>query len=254
MANYKISGLTTDDAKVHIFKDDAYQGYKDITSGSYEVNFALDDATGVTAVAEKSDGQVVGSGDITAVSGGASDITLPASVRLIQPFSFTQLDGDWTYNHTLSTSVDTDNSFIISTGNTVTGQAIEYRKFTSLALTSSTNVLSTRWDSSEAYYNADVFVCGFVLEFESGVINSIQRGTKDIGRGTAGQFQVVNTTITAVDLTKSFVTFSFYYKDTYDQTDPVLYLPSSTVMRIERHITSSTKAAMTIAYEVVEFA
>ena len=79
MGNYKVSGNASDESRVHILKDGEYQGYKDVSSGNYDVNFELDTATGISAIAENSDGEIVGYGAVTAEAGGASDITMQAA-------------------------------------------------------------------------------------------------------------------------------------------------------------------------------
>lgn len=78
---YKISGNATDAAKVFIFKDDVYVGYVDVSAGSYEAIFDADNATGITAIGEKSDGHLVGYGEVTAIAtGSAVNITEPPEV------------------------------------------------------------------------------------------------------------------------------------------------------------------------------
>ncbi len=250
MANYKVSGVITDDARIHILKDGDYQGYKDITSGSYEANFELDDATGVAAVAEKSDGEIVGFGDITAVSGSISDITTVGGIKTMQPFVANIASGQTTFNCTLSTSVDMDNCFIIHSGNS-SYSGYEYHSFdaTTLVLTSSTNVQAIRHKGVNGGTQPICYVRGFAIEFGSGIINSIQRGIITLGSG--GPVETVDTAISSVDTTKAFITHSIRMNDYVARlAPPILFLSSATNLRLERY--TQFNQALKVVYEVVE--
>ncbi len=75
MAFYKFSGTSSDAGYVHILQDHVYIGYEIISVGDYQVIFESSTSSGVTAVAQKTNGKVLGYGEITcAVDGGDESI------------------------------------------------------------------------------------------------------------------------------------------------------------------------------------
>lgn len=82
---YKISGSAAEANRAHVIKDGVYIGYKDVTPGSYDLVFDADDNANVMTTAEKTDGETVGYGGMTAIpTVDSSNLTLPASANLLK--------------------------------------------------------------------------------------------------------------------------------------------------------------------------
>ena len=88
MATYKISGITSHDTRAHVIKSGSYVGYRDISTGPYDLVFDADNANDVLAVAERnSNGETLGFGNVDAISTGDSpNLTLPATGLDIKNF------------------------------------------------------------------------------------------------------------------------------------------------------------------------
>lgn len=82
---YKISGNASDANRAHVIKNGEYIGYKDVSSGAYDLVFDVADENDIMVTSEKSDGNTKGFGGITAVStSDAVNITLPSSADLLK--------------------------------------------------------------------------------------------------------------------------------------------------------------------------
>ena len=66
--SYKISGTASDNSRIYVLQNDSLVGYKDNNYGSYEVIFDSITSSGVTVIAESTNGEVEGYGGLTAIS------------------------------------------------------------------------------------------------------------------------------------------------------------------------------------------
>jgi len=252
MTVYKIDGTTTHDTDVHIIQDAGYVGKKAVSSGNYSVSFESTTPSGVLAVAEKSDGEGLAYGGVIATTyTGIADISGGGGgfVKSINQINITMGGGSSSNTATIS-AVDMDNSYIVFTGSSAYETNTTDHYHGTLVLTNSTTVTAQRAGTS-----GDFRATGYVVELESGIINSIQRGTFVMAQDGGFPAQVVDETITSVDLSKTFVTSSYRS----DGSNGVahwktnLYLQNATTLRAVR-MSQYKSDACTVAYEVVEFA
>lgn len=251
---YKISGTTTDNADIHVFEDGSYLGKKSITAGSYDATFDSATASGITAVAEKSDGEVVGFGAVVATTtSGAVDVTGGSTgiFKSIQQIDITIPSGDIETPQSIN-AVDVNKSFIMFNGSS---SYETYHGFgmVTLELSNSTTVTAKRYGDLYGTLSA-AYVKGCVMEFESGV-KSLQRGTVELPEDPGFSAQVVDETISAVDLAKTFVAFSDRNDnaspDSHEDNRVTVDLIDSTTLRITRN--SQWKNYLhSVYYEIVE--
>ncbi len=149
---------------------------------------------------------------------------------------------DDTDAHTI-TSVDTNRSVVIYNGARSTLSTFSAWMYRS-ALTAATTVTSTRESSSSSSRT----VAYTVVEFASGVVNKLRRGSTAVTSTNA----TADTTITSVDTSKSVLIFGGYGTDSTGADDAytTATLLNSTTVRAERTSTSSDNE---ISWEVVEF-
>jgi hypothetical protein len=246
MPTYKISGTANESSIVYIIQNEEYVGKKSVGVGSYEIFFDSTSTSGVTAVAESQQGQIVGFGEVTAVSGGGGspNLILPASgaaIKSIQTINHVKMTENSTTKDNTITEVDMDKTMLIVTEWLVSSALTPNEACLQHQLLSSTNVRTTRiqqQDPGSVYYSL------LVVEYESGIA-SIQRGTSGPD----------NVTISEVDLDKTIVhclgnTNTRASSTNWNNGGPVKYrlsLTTSTNLLIEGDSES------VFSYEVVEF-
>lgn len=170
-----------------------------------------------------------------------------ATVKSIQPFFNAINNGQSQGTTTLSTPVDMDKSFIITSGSS-SYQTDPAYIFTTVVLTNSNTITATRIQTSNPCYST-----GTVVEFSNGIA-SVQRGTITMLFEGASSTQIVDTSITAVsDTSKCIITMSFTATShTSPVGGPVVYLTSTTNIRATRYQQSKYNE-INVAYEVIEF-
>lgn len=245
---YKINGNITHASKIHIFHNDVYKGYKDVNSGAYNVVFDTITASGITVVAEKNDGNVIGYGNVVSLTSSGTDELTGGSVsgfNNIQPFDITIANGFSQATQTI-TAVDLDKSFIIFNGSTCREVGGQY-DMAIVELINSTTVRATRYGAINNCY-----VKGYIMELPSGV-KSIQRGTVSLpADSNYDPPQVVDETITAVDTSKTFITFTERSSTGHDNKNNVTVdLVNSTTLRISRNC-QYKNYVHEISYEIIE--
>jgi len=81
---YKISGNISENCNIKIFQGDDYIGYREATGSSHNTVFDLTASGAVTAVAENSDGRIVGYGNVLPTPTGESvNVTAVAAGAVI---------------------------------------------------------------------------------------------------------------------------------------------------------------------------
>ena len=169
------------------------------------------------------------------------------TVASIQSGAETIASGDGTSHDVTITSVTTANSIVMYSSRCAASGSVRQKRHRFIAsLTGSTTLNFSRHESSFA---SDVIVEWTVVEFDSGVLNNLQTGTVD--RTAAND----DTTITAVDLAKTFV-ISHLKTDQNDLSAAVTCyaeLTSTTNLRLASDSTPGTGDSV-IGYQVVEFA
>jgi hypothetical protein len=211
------------------------------TNGDYECTYdsgavTLTNATTVTAYIGQTKNVTVGYVVVEFAS---------AAISSVQRFTDAYTTSNSTDTKTI-TSVNTSRSIIAWGGNTAL--ASDWDNFYGLQLTSSTNVnlvrSGTGTGSRAAYYT--------VVEFASGVINSIQRGSITIAGGSTSN----TATITTINTAKSFLSLTGYataYISFFARRRlPKLVLTNSTTITADRNQSDAT-LSNTPYYEAVEF-
>lgn len=246
MPTYKISGTSNESATVYIIQNEEYVGKKSVGVGSYEILFDSATSSGLVAVAENVQGQIVGFGDVTAVSGtGQSNITLPAGgITIANIYTGNiSIDPDGQYGtDTLPASVDLDNTILLLNG--VHSNANTMR-FGSVALhmkdVNTVEVRIASYNVHDIYYT--------VLEASSG-INSIQR---IYDTSTVTTFPK-DYTISAVDTSNVWINNLGGNDGTMDTSTGSLnaILTSSTNVRFDSY-DSGSGSIQYISAEIIEF-
>lgn len=243
---YKISGTLSDDCNVKIFQGDDYIGYTTVSGGSHDTVFDLTVSGVVTTVAEKSDGEVVGFGNVSPESTGDSvNITVPAAsgaaINSIQSGVF-QIPADQVSGTEAISEVDPTKAVLIflgsksNNGNVSTDAA-------SIELTNGTTITARRYTSS----GGDVNVSYMVLEFTSGA--AVQRGMIEI----AGDTNTDTATITAVDLAKTVIIPGGQHCNTLNNFNYYathLVLTNATTITATCHL---TPVANHLPWQILEF-
>lgn len=242
MTTYKISGQTSHDADVHIIQNDTYFGKKAVSAGNYEVTIDSTVASGVMAIAKKSNGHVESYGEVDAItSSGTADLTAIGGTPIdtIQLVTLTVANGQGSDTVTIN-EVDMGRTILYHNGqkgsNGVNGELM-------VVFTNSTTITATRFGS----YTGDAIIKLTVLEFGTGVVNSVQRGTI-----TMSSPQLTNTaSINEVDTSKCIV--SYLRCNTNGiiscQTCNVELTNSTTVTANRGAVNGSTN----VSFEVLEF-
>ena len=242
MTTYKISGTTSHDADVHVIQNDTYFGKKAVSAGAYEVTIDSTVASGITTVAERSDGDTVSYGDVIGVtSSGVADLTAIGGTPIdsIQLVTLTVADSQASDTVTIN-EVDMGRSILYHNGqqgsNGTNGELM-------VVFTNSTTITATRFGS----YTGNATIKLTVIEFGSGVVNSVQRGVI-----TMSNPQLTNTTsINEVDTSKCIV--SYLRCNTNGviacQTCNVELTNSTTVTANRGAVNGSTN----VSFEILEF-
>lgn len=68
MPTYKISGTAHENSTVYIIQNGEYVGKKPVGVGSYEILFDSISESGIIAVLENNNGQIIGFGDVDIVA------------------------------------------------------------------------------------------------------------------------------------------------------------------------------------------
>ena len=194
---YKISGTLSDNCNVKVFKGNEYVGYLDVTGSTHEVIFDLTSSGTVTAVAEKSDGEVVGYGNVTPISTGDAVNILSvssggATIENIQEATITLSNASGSDTATI-TEVDPDNTVLLFNG--FKGADDLAAGNIKVVLTDGTTVTANRVGS----WVGECVVKVTVLEFTDGSIAGVQRGTINIAQPATSNTD----SITSVDTSKS---------------------------------------------------
>jgi hypothetical protein len=250
MANYKVSGNVGDVAKVFIFKDDVYLGCVDVSAGSYEAIFEASSATGVTAIAEKTNGDLVGYGGITAIAtGSAVNITEGISINKIIHGAGTIANDTVSIDVDIGDTVDPDKSMVIYKGskyNSPVSTTYFYRGLVALQLLNSTTLRGERGadfgGSTTTTFKFDI------IEFSSG-IKSVQRDIYSTSVTPPPAYKDI--TISSVDTSKTIISATLTSADAYHRGAVELELVDSTTMRIHTHLT--LWSPFKVGYEIVEF-
>jgi len=246
MAVYKIEGAASNNADVHLIQDGSYFGSKAVTAGNYEVSFDSTTPSGLIAVAEKADGEILGYGGVIATtSTGTADLTAGggASIESIQTGYIDVVNGTSSNTATIS-SVDMDKSMLMWGGQYPLGNLNLFRyAFFYIRLTDATTVTAVRQGTGAA---GTMRVRYTVVEF-SGGINSIQRGVL----ANSQYSTTADATITEVDTDKAFVNFCGWNQsnESYENI-PSIWLNSSTQVRMQMHNSNNYTQG---SYEVIEF-
>jgi len=239
--SYKISGTNSDNSTVYILQDKEYIGYKDIDAGNYSVTFDSTTPSGITAVAEKNNGHVIGYGDVEAITTtGTVDITRRPLLNSIQQGEISIVGAGITSGTVTITEVDLDKSLLIFHGSRSCLESLLYHR-ARIELTNATTVT--------AFINtASVHTKYFdftVLEFSSGIA-SIQSGT------IAMTNEENTATIDEVDTDKSFVIHlgELAGIDDITRVGCTLELTNGTTVTCKN---TQTNALSTVGFMVVEF-
>jgi hypothetical protein len=238
---YKISGTNSDASTVYVLQDKEYLGYKDIDAGNYTVTFDSTTPSGITAVAEKDDGHVVGYGNVIAITtSGSTDITPPvpsgAIIKSIQHF-YEAFTGAETQIDVTIDEVDTTKTIIVFTDGKC--HAAARNDNISIRLINSTTVRLCKFLAA-----GTPNVAFSVVEYLSGV-NLIQRGYTIL----SGLDDIEDITIVEVDLSKSFALHLGFVSSTSTAgISGWVRLLNSTTLRCE-----SDYGDPTISWEVIEF-
>lgn len=143
------------------------------------------------------------------------------------------------------TSVNTANTILIWQGISGGGQTVLNYGYRA-TLTNGTTITLTRNGTDTTTRTINVTA----LEFASGVINTIQRGTIAVDSATSN-----TATVTSVNTAKSFVNYVGFSTDfavaTYDTAYPRITLTNATTVTATKGSNAAT--ATTVGYEVVEF-
>jgi len=167
------------------------------------------------------------------------------TVSSIQSGSQAIASGDGLTINIAITAVDLSRSIVMITQSNAANETRSKRHLFRADLSTSTNVRLIRHESSFA---KDVIVEWTVVEFDTGVIQNIQSGSVD--RTNAVQ----NTTLTAVDLGKSFVVTSLTTNLSILSTSvPATASLSSTTNLVLESATAPTSGQSFYNYQVVEF-
>lgn len=163
-------------------------------------------------------------------------------LNAVQQRSVTSTSSATTIADTITT-VNTGRTLLIYNGSTSTSSQIVnwiYRA----ELTSSTGVTLTRTGTSVTTRTVNYTV----LEFASGVVNSLQRGTVAIASATSA-----NATITSVNTSKAILNMPWYSTDGggQDERAATVRLSSSTNVQAQKNTAGTTTS--TPSYEVMEF-
>ncbi len=163
-------------------------------------------------------------------SGQQANITIPASVAANS-------------NTSTISSVDTNRSIILWGGVFPSAYNRNDLDGIRVALTNATTVTATRSGVSAA----DSYTAYSVMEFQPGVIRSVQRGTATMSSTT------VNNTLTEVNRAKSFVTFlgitDSDVSSTTQRLNAYMYFSSSTNLAVAVYSAQS----QVVGWQVVEF-
>jgi hypothetical protein len=172
-----------------------------------------------------------------------------AYVDSVQQVSITIAAGS-TSNTASISSIDTSRSVLVFKGNTMTDAQNANTALARVSLTNATTVTATRNTSSASFPTS---VKATVIQFASGVIHSIQRGTITIATSSASQVD----SITAIDTAKTAI---FYGGVTSTSTSifdensvfPTISLSSTTTITATRG-NADAASSLTVAYQVVRF-
>lgn len=203
----------------------------------YCATVELTNTTTVTATV----GTTLGSGSLT-VAYVVVDLS-STIIKSVQKLAKTDATTNASYTDTI-TSVTTGNSLIFNGGvrSTMTGANFP-SMFHTLQLTNGTTVTYTR----SGALGTSRTVCGTVVEFQSGVLNSsVQRNTVAISAATSN-----TATITSVNTSKSFANYCGWLSGgaTPAVTFTDLALTNATTVTINLNSSGSS----TLSYEVAEF-
>lgn len=173
-----------------------------------------------------------------------------ANVVSVQPFEITIGTGATSNTYSLPTGVNTSNSVIFFGGFTTDNTGTAFREFMPrVEITNGTTVTAYRNTSSASF---GVTVRGTVVEFDSSLIGSVQRGTVGIASSSISG----TATISSVDTSRTVV---FYLGHTNSSTTSSgqtvmcrIDLTDATTITANRG--SSSSAALTVGYCAVEFA
>jgi hypothetical protein len=167
----------------------------------------------------------------------------PTGVKSVQSFS---IDTSATTTATLTTAVDTGNSYVQWTGSTSTVAGTVNRALGRVVLTNSTTVTATTGGVDNT-----IVIFGIVVEYWPQMIKSLQTSTITIGGGLT-----TTKAINAVTLAKTILILNGYSSDVGDATQhgqatySVSLTNSTTVTATVGVIVAST---IVVSFTVVEF-
>lgn len=172
------------------------------------------------------------------------DVEYPSLIRSVQRGTIT-IAGASTSNTATITAVNVNNAVINFLGATVAGTENADHAHARVTLTDSTTVTATKGAGSGGA--DDVVVSYEVIEYVSGVIRSIQRGTITTAAGTA------TATITAVNTAKSAVNYMGFTTTSTTNPDPHTYLPRLDLTNSTTVTATATATDAIVGYQVVEW-
>lgn len=242
MTIYKISGQTSHDADIHVIQNNSYFGKKSVSDGNYEVTIDSTVASGVMVMAKKSNGQVVGYGEVNMVtSSGTADLVLSpngAQIESIQVKIVTIPNGQLTGSATIN-EVVMENTMLLCSGyrtlnDVSSGNCCVY-------LADSTTITAERGST-----NQDVYMYVYAVEFVDGTIDGVQRGVITITAGTLSKAASIN------EISGSFVAqmLGSAGSGTLNDIWANLSITSSTQITAYR---SGSAGNTKVSYEVIQF-
>jgi len=199
---YKISGNMSEDCNIKVFQGDDYIGYREATGSSHNTVFDLTSSGVVTAVAENSNGRIVGYGNVLPTSTGDSvNITSAGGglvIGSIQRGVITIPAPDTSTTVAIS-EVDLSKAVIsvVGHGGAVSGSTRVPRCL--LSFTDSTHIKADRYGNP----GFTTWVGYEVIEFSSGIA-SLQYKTITIGSADTTE----TTAIDEVDLSKTVLYYA----------------------------------------------
>lgn len=197
MPNYKISGYAHEACDIRLMKGNEFLGYREsVGEGSYELIFELDSIENVDVIGIKSDGKIVGYGEITpTLTTDSQNITtpvvvvpipIPYSYSITLPYNILQVSLSLGRTFDLNRSVIALAGLLSSAGNYSDANGFLY-------WSSSQSIIFRR----STLLRQPCIIYFTVIEYPEGIIKSVQTGyqttsdTRDI-------------TISSVNLSKSY--------------------------------------------------
>lgn len=240
---YKISGSSTDNNRAHVIKNGEYIGYKDVTSGAYDLVFDAPDNANVMTTSEKSDGETTGFGGITAIpTVDSPNLILPSSGMTIKSIQTGSIAIGNIWGSATINAVDPSKTMLILGGASTVTTGSKPTAY-SLSLTNATTVqfAGYGYTSSEARFT--------VLEFDSGIA-SLQRIVETTTISTVPH----DFTISAVDSSRTIVNFLGAASNYYWMTNDAFrcWLTTPTNVRFTNQPGGACGALYT-SIEVIEF-